>query len=364
MKRLIVLMLLLCLYPTAKAEIHVDTNMSDARNTDPQCLKLARSVMNRNLSADSQHISRLIECLAGEYFYFDKGAARLALTHIGEPALTPLISALKHSDYRIAEGAAHTLGLMGRHARPAIPALKALARSRTTSTGMRQRAAAMALGKIGEIDFLMRTLQNPDLGIPQYLAMQGLGAAGENAAPAIPALMTILNDSDGASQMQAARALGDIGAAANAAVPRLEELTGSSLNFVRNAAGEALIKIGTPQALAAAKPYQQRKYLVESFYQSMSVFISAPWLAALFGVVFAVIAFSNTRTRTSKRTLTVPLYISATLWLLYAVWEFYAGISGANIRIDLLLIYPILFIVTLLSLVIWLSAIIRSKLTP
>jgi hypothetical protein len=79
----------------------------------------------------------------------------------------------------------------------------------------------------------------------------------------------------------------------------------------------------------------------------MAIFIEYPWLAALIGV--PLLALGRWRGR--------PVAVAAGLvWLLYAVYE--TGMmqrwwcSGeCNIRIDLLLVYPMLLVVTLIGVV-------------
>lgn len=41
-----------------------------------------------------------------------------------------------------------------------------------------------------------------------------------------------------------------------------------------------------------------------------------------------------------------PLLIAAVVWGLFALWEWYAKAHGWNIRVDLLLIYPVLVMIT------------------
>lgn len=46
-----------------------------------------------------------------------------------------------------------------------------------------------------------------------------------------------------------------------------------------------------------------------------------------------------------------PCYFAALLWSVYAVWEYVVTREGADIRVDLLLIYPVLLIVSLVTLI-------------
>jgi len=335
--------------------------LPNASNTDQQCVVLARSVLEQNQTEGIQSVPGLIKCLEGDYFYFDKGAAKIALSHIGQPAVALLVDALNDRSPRVAEGAAITLGMIGPAATAAVSALKEALRQKPKPGVMLPREAAIALGKIGEIEFLIRALQGDEANVSTYLASQGLGAAGPNAAPAIPILMEILNGSEAPSQMYAADALGAIGAASNPAVPRLRELTNSPLNFVRRSAGEALIKIATPEAMEAAKPYQRRKFLFESFFNAMSVFMIVPWLGGVVGVGMGIMAFTTTRKNNKRRFIAKVLYTISVFWLIYTAWEIYSYSIGANIRVDLLYVYPFLFFVTVLGLIFWLIVLKRTR---
>ncbi len=355
---------LLCQLSTADVQsINSSINLPNASNTNYECVKLARLILNQNKKDGLENIPELIKCLEGDYFYFDRGAAKIALSYIGQPAVTHLIHALSDSRPKIAEGAAIALGMIGSDAREAVPVLKDIIRQKQKlhTDIMLKNKAAIALAKIGEIDFLIRALQGKEEKINPYTACIGLGAAGPKAAPAVPTLLKILNSPDNAARMYAADALGEIGPAASSAVPRLEELSNSSLNFVRRAAGEALLKIGTPEAKEAAKFYAFRKKLFADFFSLMSIFMVMPWLAILVGIGIGIIAFYTMRKNEKKKYLPKVLYATAIFWIFYAAWEYYSHSIGANIRVDLLIIYPVLFGLTLFSLIFWLVSLMRSK---
>lgn len=337
--------------------------LRNASNTDRQCVSLAREVLQQDEITAEKSIPQLITCLAGEYYYFEKGAAKITLAHIGKPSIPLLIKALNNTDNLISEGAIITLGLIGPEAQEAVPVLKKILRQKPKAGASLSlpRSAAQALGKIGEIDFLIRVLEGKEANIQPYFASHGLGAAGSAAAPAIPVLMEALKSSNGPTQMYAADALGAIGTAANPAVPRLSELSKSSLNFVRRAAGEALIKIGTPDAKEAAKSYELRKNIFETFFKVMSVFVAMPYLALVLGLCLAVAAFATARNRVKGKFLIKMLYVPAIAWIMYAAWEYYSTLLGANIRVDLLFIYPIMAIITMLGLLFWFIGVRQSK---
>ena len=337
-----------------------DVRIPNASNTDRQCVLLSRKVLGQGETEAVQNIPPLIECLKGDYFYFEKGAAKIALVRIGRPAVPALIEALDHSNFYISEGAAITLGLIGTNAKEAVPPLVDILSKKNISLGL-QPQAAKALGKIGEIDLLIRVLQSQEPGIRDYLGAQGLAAAGPAASSAVPALMETLKSSDSSLQMYAAEALGEIGPAANPAVPQLAELSKSSLNFLRRAAGEALLKIGTPEAQGAGKPYERRKKLFEGFFRTMSVFVWNPLPALVTGIVLGILAFLGIRIRPERKGWSRPLFAPSAAWVLYAAWEYYMKQIGADIRIDLFVIYPVLAVGTFLGLAVWLTGLFLPK---
>jgi serine/threonine protein kinase len=76
-------------------------------------------------------------------------------------------------------------------------------------------------------------------------AARQLGARGENAAAAVPALRRALEDDDGLVRSSAARALGQIGTAARPATPALERALADPDERVRAAAASALAALGS-----------------------------------------------------------------------------------------------------------------------
>lgn len=331
-------------------------------NTDRQCRTLARVTLEFPNIEKQSNIQELIKCLKYEYFYtLHRGASKYTLLQIGKPALPSLVEALKNQDHRIAEGTAIVLGMFGPEATEAAPALKELLRSNSAPQGLRKYEVARALGKIDEIDFLIRALREEEPGVSAFHASHGIMGAGSKAVKAIPVLLEMINGDKAPEQSFAADALGAIGEASNEAIPRLKVLTKSKHSFVRRAAGEALLKIGTPEAIEAAKPYKLRKDIYDGFFKAMSIFVWNPWLAVIVGVLIGAIAYLTTKEFTKKTKMMRSLYLPAILWLIYAAWEFYARIQGANIRIDLLVIYPILVTVTIIGFVLWFIGMRRGK---
>jgi len=79
----------------------------------------------------------------------------------------------------------------------------------------------------------------------------------------------------------------------------------------------------------------------------MDIFIRAPWPAFAVGAIFFTLSWSTR----SKLLIT-----SSTAWILYGVYEYLMRFrvlcSGeCNIRVDLLLIYPILLILSIIAVV-------------
>lgn len=73
----------------------------------------------------------------------------------------------------------------------------------------------------------------------------------------------------------------------------------------------------------------------------MDLFIRHPELCfviAAFFVAFACVSFFY------KRIRSLPMFVPGFFWLAYGAWEYSLKGSGANIRIDLLLIYPLLLL--------------------
>lgn len=87
--------------------------------------------------------------------------------------------------------------------------------------------------------------------------------------------------------------------------------------------------------------------LMSSFYAAFAIFIEHPWLGAVAGVAFYVLF----RLRRGRGAL-----VASVLWLLYSAYEYGMKLrilcSGeCNIRIDLLVIYPVLLLLSVFALV-------------
>jgi hypothetical protein len=91
-------------------------------------------------------------------------------------------------------------------------------------------------------------------------------------------------------------------------------------------------------------------------YSPFAVFIRQPWLALIPAAAFAVLFWASSRRAVGA---------AAVLWLLYALYEY--GIhrrwlcSGeCNIRVDLLLLCPVLWLVSLVAAIAGINALRRS----
>jgi HEAT repeat protein len=134
-----------------------------------------------------------------------------ALSHVGAPAVNPLISALTNANSTVRSAAAGALGYMGPQAEAAAPALvKSL---RDEDDGVRARAA-LALGKIGVgstevVSALTSALTEPDMAIRCNAAFS-LAQFGKGAEAAVPALTKLLEDPESSARIGATNALRSI----------------------------------------------------------------------------------------------------------------------------------------------------------
>jgi hypothetical protein len=93
---------------------------------------------------------------------------------------------------------------------------------------------------------------------------------------------------------------------------------------------------------------------VDQFLTAMAIFIQYPWLAGAIGLVLGVLG----RWRRRRTGIAVGM-----IWLLYAAYETamrqrWLCSGECNIRVDLLLIYPVLLLATFA----WLVSILRPRL--
>lgn len=86
---------------------------------------------------------------------------------------------------------------------------------------------------------------------------------------------------------------------------------------------------------------------MSQFFRMMAIFIQYPWLAAVVGGLLLVLGRRQARG--------TPV-VAGVVWLLYAVYE--TGMKQrwwctgeCNIRVDLLLVYPVLLVLTVVAVV-------------
>jgi len=119
-----------------------------------------------------------------------------ALGQIGEPdlAVAPLIAALRDPEPPVRRGAAEALGKLGSAAREALPALGTAAKGDDRAVRRAAEAARVQIGspRVEGAD-LLAGLRSRDAA-QRLEAMEALGAAGPEAAYAVPELVRIVQD--------------------------------------------------------------------------------------------------------------------------------------------------------------------------
>ena len=191
---------------------------------------------------------------------------------VREPQAVPaLIALLNHKDWMVSHGAAHHLGEIGK------PAVLPLIRHLTSKTPKGRHLAAEALGRIGPdasvcIPALIAALEDKDKlvveasirslgqlgsaaiipllaflksekGTAKRDAIRALGEFSEEAAPAVPLLVKLLN-TEPEIQAQCIQTLGMIGPKAASAFKDIEVFLGHPNPDFRGAAAQALGRIG------------------------------------------------------------------------------------------------------------------------
>lgn len=167
-----------------------------------------------------------------------------------ELVVSALRAALADATVGVRVAAARALGLVGKVAAPAAPDL--IARLRADEEPV-QCAAAEALGRIGDesgVQPLAEALAHPTATV-RAAAARALGAYGENARPAVPALVPLLRDSDEDVRHAAGDALGRTGELPHEATAALVEGLANPDTHVQVQTAEALAKIGETAAEAA-----------------------------------------------------------------------------------------------------------------
>lgn len=185
---------------------------------------------------DAKAVETLIEALNDKNKNVRKGATR-ALGKIGQPAVEPLIEVLNDKNKDVREGATRALGNIG-DTKAVEPLIKALEEG---DSFVRQQAAE-ALGKIKDartVEPLIEALKDKDMGVRGQTA-EALGKIRD--AKAVESLIEALRDGGYYVRQQAAKVLGNIGDAR--AVESLIETLKDKNEFVREEATRALGNIG------------------------------------------------------------------------------------------------------------------------
>ncbi len=89
-------------------------------------------------------------------------------------------------------------------------------------------------------------------------------------------------------------------------------------------------------------------------FDSITLFAPFAWIAT---VIVAVCFIFNLLSGggESKAGINWVLGLAVLLWILYSCWETFLVDPQANIRVDLVVIFPVLLIVTIIGLVRWLK---------
>ncbi|MCY4529979.1 MAG: HEAT repeat domain-containing protein [Chloroflexi bacterium] len=221
-----------------------------------------RADTNGGHSANGASVEDLITALSGdsEHAAFD---ATYTLSDIGEPAVGPLIDAMRSGSAdnwyndkdrlrRIpgqmeqAANASYALAAMGGHAVPA------LVDSMTTSEEWDKALAAETLGDIGlEGRDAVQPLTEASRDIHPAVrgqAVEALGQVAQGTSDAVPALIDALSDEDETVRRNSALAIAKLGPTAVEAVESLSALLNDPNRYVLGNAAEALKRIGTPES--------------------------------------------------------------------------------------------------------------------
>ena len=175
-----------------------------------------------------------------------------ALGNFRAMGVPPLMALLQNSDSEVRMAAAQALGKIGPEAKAAIPILATLLSSNShvpiAATDPVQKAAATALGDIGEVDVsalaqLLKDSEDTEVWRAAIVVVLTTGPQAEAAAPALRSLLK----GENLPQIQLAALLGYIG---KSAVPTFTQLLNDKDVVVRRRAAEILGFIG-PEAKAA-----------------------------------------------------------------------------------------------------------------
>ena len=191
------------------------------KNADPRTASGAAQALG-NIGADAaEAVPALAEAMRGTNIVLCRLAAK-ALSQIGSPALSTLITHLQHSDPFVRGESAMAIGWMGPLARSAVPFLMELVRGPHSASS---RTPPPALD---------------DLPFAKKPGESGVwGADSETITPAQTPAMEPATTED-SCRAYAAQALGRIGPAAASALPDLHDAARSGSDPVRTMAQQAI----------------------------------------------------------------------------------------------------------------------------
>ena len=206
----------------------------------------AREILNREVSTI---ISGLRPTMAG----YAMDGSREILLRLGTPAVRPLVDELERKvddplEMGLQYSVAQTLGLFGKNAEPAIPALVAILRN---SDHPFRDTAADSLGMIGPtarvaIPELTSLLKNPSSKV-RRAAAKSLWKLDPGNEEALSTLMDLIRDPDGHDREWAIATLGQFGPAAKSALPLLTKVLEDESPQLRKIATESIAAIrGSP----------------------------------------------------------------------------------------------------------------------
>ncbi len=191
-------------------------------------------------------VPQLIQALRDSYEPVCLNAA-YALGTIGEPAVPQLIETLSDENGPTRRMAAYALAAVGT---PAVPALSEVLQHTEDAVRIEATYALAQIGDSAEtaLPTLIEHAKDPAAEVRRYIA-DAFGGIGPAAAPAVPALIEMLeNDEDKQARFEAALALAQIGPASSDAVPALANALRDPDRYVRDNAIHALKRIDTPEA--------------------------------------------------------------------------------------------------------------------
>jgi hypothetical protein len=222
------------------------------------------------------------------------------LGKIGEPAVEPLIQALKNEHWSVREGAAEALGEIG-STRAVEPLIQALKDEDSYEDSYVRRKAARALGEIRStraVEPLIQALKDEDWCVRQEAA-EALGKIGDEKA--VEPLIQVLKDEDeGRVLGSAAEALGEIGS---------EEATETLIRFLES-----------DKFLKFLKDDEFRSSVIEALGKTRNKKAVNPLLSILDSIALAL-GRKYYSTATESKGIITPLVLELKKKILGVLWS-------------------------------------------